>query len=225
MPRNGFFSLSGTAIQSISRRMKSSSSLALIGPPKMTAPAWSRMVGGSGSPKRGRRTSSGWPSCCKAWPTRPGVECSWCRTIRIGCPMIAQVSRKRIAIAPARIPIAFAGIQAAPAMLLRVARGPARRYAPIDDAQQQRMRRKAHERRREPVAEAGDDHAAAAHEAVDSRRAPRARPAASGIRSAPPVAQPGARLEFGRHRPRTERGHPMPRPASSRCSASLNDST
>ena len=36
MPRNGFSALSGTAIQSISRRMKSSSSLALIGPPKIT---------------------------------------------------------------------------------------------------------------------------------------------------------------------------------------------
>ena len=39
MPRNGFFSLSGTPIQSISRRTISSSSLALCGPPKMTAPA------------------------------------------------------------------------------------------------------------------------------------------------------------------------------------------
>ena len=37
---------SGTAIQSISRRTKSSGSLALIGPPKMTAPAWPSSVSG-----------------------------------------------------------------------------------------------------------------------------------------------------------------------------------
>ena len=36
----------------------SSSSLALFGPPKMTAPAWPSSVSGSGSPKRGRRMSS-----------------------------------------------------------------------------------------------------------------------------------------------------------------------
>src|SRR6516225_7106544 len=30
------------------------------------------------------RTSSGYPNRCKASPMRPGVECSWCRTIRIG---------------------------------------------------------------------------------------------------------------------------------------------
>jgi hypothetical protein len=39
MPRKGLSSRSGTASQSISLRMKSSGSLALIGPPKMIAPA------------------------------------------------------------------------------------------------------------------------------------------------------------------------------------------
>jgi hypothetical protein len=58
VPRNGLFSLSGTRSQSISRRMKSSVSFALMGPPKMMAPAWLAMVSGSRSPKRGRRTSS-----------------------------------------------------------------------------------------------------------------------------------------------------------------------
>ena len=42
---------SGTAIQSISWRTKSSGSLALIGPPKMTAPAWPSSVSGSGVAK------------------------------------------------------------------------------------------------------------------------------------------------------------------------------
>src|SRR5262249_20022953 len=40
------------------RRMKSVVSFALIGPPKMMAPVWAAMVSGSGSAKRGRRTSS-----------------------------------------------------------------------------------------------------------------------------------------------------------------------
>ena len=62
----------------------SSGSLALIGPPKMTAPAWPSSVSGSGSPKRGRRISSGCPSARSALPTRPGVEVSWCRTISTG---------------------------------------------------------------------------------------------------------------------------------------------
>src|SRR3954451_6265186 len=84
MPRNGRCSRSGTAIQSISRRTKSSGSLALIGPPKMTAPAWPSSVSGSGSPKRGRLMSSGYPSARSALPTRPGVEVSWCRTISTG---------------------------------------------------------------------------------------------------------------------------------------------
>ena len=84
---------SGTEIQSISRRMKSSGSLALIGPPKMTAPACSASVSGSGSPNRGRRMSSGKPSWPQAtWPTRPGVECSWCRMIRIGCGIARKES-------------------------------------------------------------------------------------------------------------------------------------
>src|SRR3712207_4406555 len=64
--------------------MKSSSSLALCGPPKITAPACPAMVSGSGSPKRGRRTSRGWPRSRRRRPTRPGVECSWCRTMRTG---------------------------------------------------------------------------------------------------------------------------------------------
>src|SRR5262249_27271006 len=34
-------------------------SFALMGPPNVMAPAWPTMVSGSGSPKRGRRTSSG----------------------------------------------------------------------------------------------------------------------------------------------------------------------
>src|SRR5665647_3200618 len=84
IPRNGRCSLSGTAIHSISRRTKSSGSFALIGPPKMTAPAWPSSVGGSGSPKRGRLISSRYPSARNALPTRPGVEVSWCRMIRTG---------------------------------------------------------------------------------------------------------------------------------------------
>ena len=83
-PRNGRCSRSGTEIQSISRRTKSSGSLALIGPPKITAPAWSSSVSGSGSPNRGRLTSRGCPSARSALPTRPGVEVSWCRTISTG---------------------------------------------------------------------------------------------------------------------------------------------
>jgi len=39
--------------------MKSVVSFALMGPPKVMAPEWLAMVSGSGSPKRGRRTSSG----------------------------------------------------------------------------------------------------------------------------------------------------------------------
>src|SRR5260221_1211109 len=50
--------LERTLSQSISRRMNSSVSFALIGPPKIMAPVWAAMVPGSGSPKRGRRTSS-----------------------------------------------------------------------------------------------------------------------------------------------------------------------
>ena len=46
MPRNGAFSFSATPIQSISVRMNSSLSLALIGPPKITAPQWSPCVVG-----------------------------------------------------------------------------------------------------------------------------------------------------------------------------------
>jgi len=61
MPSSGFSSLSGTASQSISSRTKSSESLALIGPPNTTTPAWPASVSGSGSPKRGRRTSIGMP--------------------------------------------------------------------------------------------------------------------------------------------------------------------
>jgi hypothetical protein len=86
IPRNGRCSRSGTAIQSISRRTKSSGSLALIGPPKMTAPAWPSSVFGSGSPNRGRLMSRGCPSARNALPTRPGVEVSWCRMIRTGSP-------------------------------------------------------------------------------------------------------------------------------------------
>ena len=46
MPRNGAFSLSVTPIHSVSVRMNSSLSLALIGPPNTTAPQWSAMVCG-----------------------------------------------------------------------------------------------------------------------------------------------------------------------------------
>ena len=89
IPRNGRCSRSGTAIQSISRRTKSSGSLALIGPPKITAPAWPSSVSGKGSPKRGRLMSSGCPSARSALPTRPGVEVSWCRTISTGSSGLA----------------------------------------------------------------------------------------------------------------------------------------
>ena len=57
MPRNGAFSFRATPIHAISRRMNSSLSLALIGPPKITAPQWPASVSGSGSPKRGLRMS------------------------------------------------------------------------------------------------------------------------------------------------------------------------
>src|ERR1700728_1707492 len=97
IPRKGFCSLSGTEIQSISRRMYSSASLALIGPPKMTAPACWSSVCGSFSSKRGRRTSRGKPNWVSAWPIRPGVECSWWRTIRIGCRIVASGRREESA--------------------------------------------------------------------------------------------------------------------------------
>jgi hypothetical protein len=58
MPSSGFCSRSGTAIHSISRRTKSSVPFALIGPPKMIAPAWPAIVSGSGSPELGLRMSS-----------------------------------------------------------------------------------------------------------------------------------------------------------------------
>ena len=62
----------------------SSSSLALCGPPKITAPVWFSSVFGNLSPKRGRRMSSGM-SRLRSWmATRPGVESSPCRTIRTG---------------------------------------------------------------------------------------------------------------------------------------------
>ena len=48
MPRKGLRSTSGTPIQSISRRIQASSSLALIGPPKITAPSCAAMVEGKG---------------------------------------------------------------------------------------------------------------------------------------------------------------------------------
>src|SRR5712691_3104607 len=45
------------------------------------------MVAGRASPKRGRRTSRAYPRVLSACPIRPGVECSWCRTIRTGRDM------------------------------------------------------------------------------------------------------------------------------------------
>ena len=72
----GISSRSGTSIQSVSRAMKASVSLALIGPPKTTAPAWSARVSGSSSPKRGRRMSRAKPRRTSSCPTRPGVEVS-----------------------------------------------------------------------------------------------------------------------------------------------------
>src|SRR5258707_816773 len=89
IPRNGRCSRSGTAIQSISRRMKSSGSFTLIGPPKMTAPAWPSSVSGRGSPKRGRLISNLCPSARSTLPTRPGVDVSWCRTISTGSKEVA----------------------------------------------------------------------------------------------------------------------------------------
>ena len=51
-------------------------SLALIGPPKIAAPACSASVSGSGSPSAGRRMSSWSPRAADAEPIRPGVDIS-----------------------------------------------------------------------------------------------------------------------------------------------------
>ena len=77
MPRYGFFSFSGTPSQSISRLMNSSLSLALCGPPKITAPAWFSSVSAvriaeARTPHVERKAAAPQPR----WPTRPGVECS-----------------------------------------------------------------------------------------------------------------------------------------------------
>src|SRR5467141_4005480 len=90
IPKNGRCSLSGTAIQSISCRTKSSESFALIGPPNITAPAWPSSVPGSGSPNRGRLISSLCPNARNTLPTRPGLEVSWCRTISTGSKALAD---------------------------------------------------------------------------------------------------------------------------------------
>src|SRR4026207_2273238 len=83
MPRKGLFSCSGTAIQSVSARMNSSQSLALIGPPKIAAPSCSASVSGNWSPRQGLRMASAKPFSISKWPTRPGVEDSEWRMIRI----------------------------------------------------------------------------------------------------------------------------------------------
>src|SRR6204780_2879577 len=73
--------------------MNSSLLLALIGQHKMTSPKFSSSDCGSASSKRGRRTSRGKPNWRSAWPIRPGVECSWWRTIRIGFGIVARNRR------------------------------------------------------------------------------------------------------------------------------------
>src|ERR1700691_362994 len=81
-----FSSGSGVSSHLITRRTQSSVSLAPIGPPNTTTPSWSARVFGNGSPQLGRRTSSLTSMALRATPTRPGVECSWCSTIKtVGC--------------------------------------------------------------------------------------------------------------------------------------------
>ena len=111
------------------------------------------------------------------------------------------------------------------AMLLRARRVAARTTPRIGKAQQQRMRHKAQNRCHEPVAEAGNDHAAAAQKAAIAfarhlnRRQCERMFGAAGLQS-------GARLELGRSTgPGQSAVTRMPRSASSRCNASLNDST
>src|ERR1700691_4679207 len=77
-----FSSGSGVSSHLITRRTQSSVSLAPIGPPNTTTPSWSARVFGNGSPQLGRRTSSLTSMALRATPTRPGVECSWCSTIK-----------------------------------------------------------------------------------------------------------------------------------------------
>src|SRR5258705_13301479 len=84
------------------RRMKSSGSFTLIGPPKMTAPAWPSSVSGRGSPKRGRLISNLCPSARSTLPTRPGVDVSWCRTISTGSKESAGGQRARAACGASR---------------------------------------------------------------------------------------------------------------------------
>src|SRR5262245_22809589 len=62
---------------------RSPQSLALIGPPNTTTPAWSSRLAGSLWPRQGRRMSRVKPRLASLTPTRPGVEVSWCTTMRI----------------------------------------------------------------------------------------------------------------------------------------------
>src|SRR5262245_757745 len=237
MPRNGFFSLSGTASQSISRRMKSVVSFALMGPPNVMAPAWPAMVSGSGSPNRGRRTSSGWPRWRKAWPRRPGVDVSWCSTIRIGwsiarswrawaveisIPPRLGFSRRmahsrHAAGAPLPLIPAQAGIQNLGPRFRgdeRILHGfhatgmlAAAFLLARDQLEQQAARRKAGQRRRHAVGKARNDHAAARFQAAIAV----SRYLLGGAREQPRKSVRGharARLKLGRHRARAKHGHP-----------------
>ena len=175
MPRNGFFSFSGTSIQSISRRTISSSSLALCGPPKMTAPLWASSVSGSSSPNRGRRTSSGMPRLRSWIATRPGVESSPCRTIRIG----GRIGQKAHGVKSSCRKSRQSACQSSPIRLMRdcktaVARRSCRRFRAglrglscrrIELRQQDAARHESrHERRHQPVDKARHHHPLAAHQ-------------------------------------------------------------
>src|SRR5262249_36563733 len=197
---------SGTASQSISRRMKSVVSFALMGPPNVMAPAWPAMVSGSGSPNRGRRTSSGWPRWRKAWPIRPGVDVSWCSTIRIGWSIARSWRAQRSNLNTpstwifktrgAHPPCSRARPRLAAAFLLA-----------RDEVEQQCVRRKAGQRRRHAVGKTRNDHAAALLEGAIAV----SRHLFGGARQNPRKGLGGharARLKFGRHRARAKHGHP-----------------
>src|SRR5262249_14803246 len=209
MPRNGFFSLSGTRSQSISRRMKSVVSFALIGPPKMMAPVWAAMVSGSGSAKRGRRTSSAYPRWRKACPMRPGVEVSWCSTIRIGRSIVRSLRSFGIDLNTRSS--RFFKINGAPPPCRRAFPGGRRlRAAPLlasHEREDESARGQADHRRHRAIGDARNDQAAALRQAAIAI----SRHLLGGTREKSRkglVAHAGAGLKLGRHRAGAKHGNP-----------------
>ena len=130
--------------------------------------------------KRGRRTSSR----CRlpqGLPTRPGVECSWCRTIRIGCSMAKQIER------------ALGKFLSCPPTISKFRRVPRVPHTAADDRQKDCVRRQAREKPSgDPVAGPGNYHTLAAREAAVADLGHPPAPAATKSSSPPipPVRSP-----------------------------------